>query len=232
MALGALLPSVAGAALPGGTPHRVALLVVQTGGPSIGTDEAVRGRLVALGFTVRMVDQGTAPAEGREAALIVISSTVSAKDVDPGWRRLTVPLLTWENDLLDDLAMTGKRHDVDFGEAPKERYLWIVNAPQPMAAGLPAGIVNVYAKQAPMSWGRPGLGAITIATLYGQPEKAAIFGYEAGATMDYETLAPARRVMLFLGNDGFTNLSAAGLKLFDAAVSWVVEQQARNRKAS
>lgn len=30
--------------------------------------------------------------------------------------------------------------------------------------------------------------------------------------------SPARRVMLFMGNDGFTNLSADGLKLFDAAI--------------
>ena len=44
-----------------------------------------------------------------------------------------------------------------------------------------------------MSRGKPGLGAITIATVYGQPDNAAIFAYEKGVTMDYETLAPARR---------------------------------------
>ena len=71
-----------------------------------------------------------------------------------------------------------------------------------------------------MSWGKPGLGAATIATLYGQPEKAAIFGYEKGATMDYETLAPARRVMFFLDNASFTNLSESGRRLFAAAVDW------------
>lgn len=38
--------------------------------------------------------------------------------------------------------------------------------------------------------------------------------------MDYESLAPARRVMFFLGNDTFTNLSSAGLQLLDAAVDW------------
>lgn len=40
------------------------------------------------------------------------------------------------------------------------------------------------------------------------------------ATMDYESLAPARRVMLFLGNETFTNLSPAGRMLFDAAIDW------------
>lgn len=74
-----------------------------------------------------------------------------------------------------------------------------------------------------MSWGKPGLGASIIATLYGQPDKAAIFTYEKGATMDYETLAPARRVMFFLDNATFTNLSDTGLTLFDAAIDWAVQ---------
>lgn len=203
-------------------PPRSVILVAQTGGPSMATDLKVRDHLAERGYSVRIVDQAADPGEASKADLVVISSTVSSKDIRHGWRSLPVPLVTWENDLLDDLAMTGKRHDADFGEAEKERYLWIVNAPQPMAAGLPAGIANVYVKQAPMSWGKPGLGATTIATIYGQPEKAAVFGYETGATMDYEALAPARRVMLFLGNDGFTNLSPTGLKLFDAGIDWAV----------
>ncbi|HKR42589.1 MAG TPA: hypothetical protein VJU59_23440, partial [Paraburkholderia sp.] len=164
------------------------------------------------------------PELARDASLIVISSTVSSKDVLPGWRTLPVPLVTWENDLLDDLAMSGKRHDVDFGETEKERYLWLVNAPHPIAAGLPAGVVNVYGKQATMSWGKPGLGASIIASVYGQPDKAAIFAYELGATMDYETLAPARRVMFFMSNDSFTNLSQSGQQLFDAAIDWAIKR--------
>lgn len=207
--------------LAAGTVRRI-LLVVQLSGPNLPVDQKVRDHLQAAGYTVELADQRAAPGAPKGFDLVILSSTVSAKDVDPAWRQSPVPLLTWENDCLDDLAMTGKRHDTDFGEAEKERYLWIVNAPHPMAGGLPAGLANVYAKQAPMSWGKPGLGATTIATLYGQPEKAAIFGYEKGATMDYEALAPARRVMMFLDNDTFTNLSPAGLRLFDAAVGWAV----------
>ncbi|MBN3792025.1 hypothetical protein [Burkholderia sp. Ac-20353] len=198
---------------------RVAMLV-QLGGPNIKVDERVGAHLEARGYAVRFVDQAATPDAARDADLVVISSTVSSKNVAAGWRTLDKPLVTWENDLLDDLAMTGKRHDVDFGETGKERYVWLVNAPHPIAAGLPAGATNVYGKQAPMSWGKPGLGASIIATVYGQPDKAAIFAYEKGATMDYEALAPARRVMFFLDNDTFVNLSPAGVALFDAAVDW------------
>jgi hypothetical protein len=59
--------------------------------------------------------------------------------------------------------------------------------------------------------------------VHGHPDKAAIFGYEKGTTMDYESLAPARRVMFFLDNETFPNLSPAGLKLFDAAVDWALQ---------
>jgi hypothetical protein len=215
-----LAAGLAGTAGAQPAPGRKLVLLVQRGSPNAAVDEQVAQHLGTRGFAVAVLDQAGGPAAAAGAELVVISSTVAAKDVHPGWRQLPVPLLTWENDLLDDLAMTGKRHDVDFGEAAKERYLWLVNAPHPMGAGLPAGVANVYVRQAGMSWGRPGLGATTIATLYGQPEKAAIFGYEKGATMDYESLAPARRVMVFLGNDGFTNLAPAGRALFDAAVDW------------
>lgn len=198
---------------------RVAMLV-QLRGPNLKVDERIGQHLGERGYAVRLIDESATPDAARDADLVIISSTVSSKNVRPGWRTLDKPLVTWENDLLDDLAMTGKRHDADFGETGNERYVWLVNAPHPIAAGLPAGATNVYGKQAPMSWGKPGLGAITIATVYGQPDKASVFAYEKGATMDYEALAPARRVMFFLDNDTFANLSPAGLALFDAAVDW------------
>lgn len=209
------------AAEPAGHGKKIAL-VVQAAGPDLAADQKIKSHLEARGYAVRLIEQDQPPEMARDSDLVVMSSTVSAKRVLAGWRQLPKPLLTWENDLLDDLAMTGKRHDVDFGEARKERYVWLVNAPHPIAAGLPAGAINVYNRQAGMSWGKPGLGASIIATLYGQPDKAAIFAYEKGATMDYESLAPARRVMFFLDNDTFTNLAAPGRQLFDAAVNWAI----------
>ncbi|KVN16926.1 MULTISPECIES: hypothetical protein [unclassified Burkholderia] len=202
-----------------GAGKRIAMLV-QLGGPNLKTDEQAKAHLESRGYAVRLVDEAQPVEAAADADLVIISSTVSSKRVARGWRTLAKPLLTWENDLLDDLAMTGKRHDVDFGETGKERHLWLVNAPHPIAAGLPAGATNVYGRRASMSWGKPGLGASIVATVYGEPDKAAIFAYEKGATMDYEALAPARRVMFFLNNDTFGNLSPEGVALFDAALDW------------
>ncbi|MFL9937457.1 hypothetical protein P0D88_53260 [Paraburkholderia sp. RL18-103-BIB-C] len=47
-----------------------------------------------------------------------------------------------------------------------------------------------------------------------------VFASEKGVTMDYKSLAPARRMMFFLNNDTFGNLSPAGVSLFHAAVDW------------
>ncbi|OEY92902.1 hypothetical protein BJD20_06045 [Acinetobacter proteolyticus] len=195
-------------------------LISQLKGASFATDVAIQNYLQRKGYQVELLDQSVAPNSLKNTDLVIISSTVASKNLQSGWRQLPIPLMTWENDYLDDLAMTGKRIDTDFGEVEKERYLWLVNAPHPLSAQLAAGTHNVYQAQAPMSWGKPGLGATIIATIYGQPEKVAIWGYEKGATMDYESLAPAKRLMFFLNNETFSNLSEDGLKLFDAAIQW------------
>ena len=195
-------------------------LISQLKGSSFASDVAIQNYLQRKGYQVELLDQSVSPNSLTNTDLVIISSTVASKNLQSGWRQLPLPLMTWENDYLDDLAMTGKRIDTDFGEVEKERYLWLVNAPHALSAQLPAGTLNVYKAQAPMSWGKPGLGATTIATIYGQPEKVAIWGYEKGATMDYESLAPAKRLMFFLNNETFTNLSEDGLKLFDAAIQW------------
>lgn len=195
-------------------------LISQLKGSSFATDVAIQNYLQRKGYQVELLDQSVSPNSLKNTDLVIISSTVASKNLQSGWRQLPIPLMTWENDYLDDLAMTGKRIDTDFSEVEKERYLRLVNAPHPLSAHLSAGTHNVYKAQAPMSWGKLGLGATIIATIYGQPEKVAIWGYEKGATMDYESLAPAKRLMFFLNNETFSNLSENGLKLFDAAIQW------------
>lgn len=203
-------------------PGKHIMLVVRMEGKSLPFDEKIKAHLEARGYQVSLESQYAPVQQAQGADLVILSSTIRSRDLLGAYRDIKAPLMTWEMDLLDDLAMTGKRAGTDYGTVEKSRYIWLVNAPHPMAAGLPAGVTDIYEKQATMSWGKPGLGATTIAAIYGEPDKAAIFGYERGATMDYESLAPARRVMFFLDNETFTNLSPAGRKLFDAAVDWAL----------
>ncbi len=187
-------------------------------------DQSIALYLKNKGYHVDIQDQSIQPSTIGHVDLVIISSSVASKNMQKGWRELKTPLLTWENDYLDDLAMTGKRINYDFGEVEKDRYLWLVNAPHPLSAGLTSGTLNVYKKQAAMSWGKPGLGATIIATIYGQPEKPAIWAYEKGATMDYESIAPEKRMMFFLNNETFNNLNEDGLKLFDATITWMLKK--------
>jgi hypothetical protein len=119
--------------------------------------------------------------------------------------------------------MTGLKNDVNTGTKEKHRLIWLVNAPHPLAAGLAAGFENVLDDEnVRMNWGKPAPSAITIATIPGEPEKAAVFAYEKGAMMNWEFLAPARRVSFFLYSDTFEHLRPEGLALFKAALLWAV----------
>ncbi len=179
--------------------------------------------LRSLGFKVAAADE-TAPAEASNGKdLIVISESVDAVNVGTKYRSTPVPLITCENDLLGELEMTGLKNGTDYGTDDNQRFVWLVNAPHPLAAGLAAGIQNVLLDEHfKMNWGKPALGAVTIATLRGEPGKAAIFSYERGATMNGEFLAPARRVSFFLWQDTFEQMRPEGVSLLRAAVLWAV----------
>lgn len=187
----------------------------------ITTDNAVKAHLGELGFAVTEIDQRDAADASNGMDVVVISSGVSAHVLEGKYKHVAVGIVTWEAYILPHMGMTGKKEETDFGTREgKPRYLWMVNAPHALSAGLPAGMLNVYKKGMPMNWGKPGPGAIVIATFPGELDKSPLFGYEKGATMDGENLAPARRVMIFLDNTTFTDMNEAGGKLFDAAVLW------------
>ena len=186
-------------------------------------DLALVAWLKSLGFRVKQADEHAPVAETRGQDLIIVSETVDALEVANKYRETPIPLITFENDILGDLAMAGQKNHRDYGTDEEQRFITIVNAPHPLAAGLAAGVQNVLNDEHfKMSWGKPGLGAVTIATLRGDPDKAAIFAYERGATMAGEALAPARRVSFFLWQDDFEALRPEGLALFRAAVLWSV----------
>lgn len=187
----------------------------------LAADAKIQEHLAGLGFKVTFADQYDSPDAATGKDLVFISSGLSAHRLEGKYRTVAVPVVVCESYTLPHLGMTARKQDADFGtKEEKIRYLWLVNAPHPLSAGLPAGMVNVLKKGAPMNWGRPAPGAIIIATFPGELGLSPIFAYEKGATMEGENLAPARRVMFFLDGDTFTNLNEAGLKLFDAAVLW------------
>jgi hypothetical protein len=194
-------------------------------------DAAVRTRLERLGFTVEAREASVArdtDAAGRR--LVAISSTALAEDLFDAsvelrsrFRAVEVPLLTWEPCLYPSLGMiASNEHEKDWAASRNRRRLTILDPSHPMAAGL-SGSVDVLTRPGRVSWGRAGASALRIASLDGEPEKVAVFGYEKGAPMDGAPRAPARRVGIFLFDGTAPDLTEAGARLFDAAARWCME---------
>jgi hypothetical protein len=82
--------------------------------------------------------------------------------------------------------------------------------------------VKVSSKSFYMGWGVPGDDAIPVAALKKDPGKYTIFAYETGAQMP-GTVAPARRVGLFLFRGAAKNFTPDAWALFDAAIDWSIK---------
>lgn len=219
--LAALALSAFAHAAPGSGHSLLFVVQLHAAAPVVAADADVRTHLQQLGFAVTTVDQRDPATAAEGKAVVVISSSVSAHVLEGKYKACPAPVVTWESYILPHMGLTGKKEDTDYGTLTgKHRYLWMVNAPHPLSAGLPAGLLNVMTRGGPMNWGHPGPGAIVVATIPGELDKSPYFAYEKGATMDGENLAPARRVMVFLDNATFPLLNDAGRKLFDAAVLW------------
>jgi hypothetical protein len=202
------------------------LFLTRINPPGGSSDPAIIAHLQELGYVVTTNDGLVDAPDPCGFSLVVMSSTVRSNQFTADraaiarWRDMAVPLLTWENDLLDDLRFTGRRADSDFGEVETGHYAWLVRAPHPLSGGVPAGMAVWTEARQPAGWGKPGLGADIVMIRPGEPEKAMLFGYERGATMDDDFAAPARRVFIGLENNTFEHLTDDGRRLFDAAVRW------------
>lgn len=193
-----------------------ALLVVGNGGAPIAADLAVRDRLVALGYVVTVVDDAASQAsQASGKAIVVIASSVTPASVNTKFAAVTVPVITWEWQLYDDLGLTA----APGGSVPSQTTVRIVTPGHPLAAGL-AGTPTTATAGTYYGWGSPNANATIVATVTAGGQ-ATIFAYEAGAVMPGRT-APARRTALFMGDNTAKYFSAAGQALFDAAVNWSV----------
>lgn len=199
------------------------LFVVKVASKSHEVDLHIKQHMEALGYVVTMVDQDAQSSTPNGQDMIVISSTISPHGIENKYRAVQIPVLTWAPYILSELGMTESVQDVDYGHDTQvgQLYTYLVNAPHPMGAGLPIGLHKPFKDTIKtLNWGKPGLGANTIATIPGVLDRAVIFGYEKGAMMEHGFSAPARRVMFFLDDETFDLLNEEGMKLFDSALLW------------
>jgi hypothetical protein len=177
----------------------------------------------ASGFVPLLKDTVTAPvvsaADANGKALVLLSSAAAVTSVGPMFRDTTTPVALWAPLLYGHMGLTGPDLGTHYG-ATVGTHVDITAAGHPLAAGL-SGAPQVYDPAGWLDWGVPAAGAVKVAPLSGEPQKAALFAYERGAAM-VSGVAPARRVGVFATNAPF--FTAQGAALFRAALIWATDK--------
>jgi glucose/arabinose dehydrogenase len=209
-------PGVAKEVIPQASLYPYVLLV--SGSTTLNAAEsALRTRLVNTGHSV-VLRTGTASvtADAAGKAVVLLSSTVTAADVNTKYRTVVNPVLAWEPLLFDDLGLTGTAAGSS-GTLANRTQVTIAQA-HPLAGGL-TGTVTVTSSPQTFTFGLPNGNAAVAARPAGDATRAVIFGYERGAAMPGLT-APGRRVGFFVHDATAAALTPPGFTLFDAAIRW------------
>jgi len=201
---------------------------------SAGSDGALLARLQSMyGASNVTYMQGSAAAgDGSSAAgydALIISSTVNSGDVRYKYEDATQGVMCWESAVFRQQA--GEFNMSVGGSASTgHTQIDIVDPSHPLAAGL-SGTVTVTSAAELMMYGTGALGGgvdlVASTTTGGYPAISAADVGDAllgDGTPENPSVAPGRRVMFFLHDTTFANLTPDGLKLFDAAVAYVVPE--------
>ena len=198
------------------------------------SDDHMEAYFKQLGFIETVADQSEPDSRADGQDIIILSATNSKYKLTNKYRDAKAPVMCLEGLMADTLKMANRHRYVDYGEHgevgesedPPEAYLEIVNSSLSMAAGLKPGYVKFIKEPDVLKWAMPMPGATIIATLPNSFHERAVFGYEKGAAMADEFVAPARRVLFPVDNPAFDDLTPEGHALFDAALLWAISQPA------
>jgi len=195
------------------------------------SDAALAARLESRGFSVAWLDDDDVAALDNSALgavrVVVISESSVSSKVGAAFRDVPMPVLSAEPAHWPAMKMSPaftSWNDV-VGDSAGQTILDLV----PGQTLLPdaSGAIAVTSAPAKFVWAQPSSAQTSVfATIAGQPEKKAAFGYRTGAAMEGGFMAPGPRVAFFTGSETPAVLSALGWQLFDAALDWALSQTA------
>jgi hypothetical protein len=188
-------------------------------------DLTMKARLEAKGLKVDMLEDAVSKVEDvvGKVDLLVISSSINRDNLFDATKKarfkdVPVPTIVMKDGTIEVMGL-GAGSAGGFSTEVGQTQLTIIAPGDPLAAGL-TGNVTVYSKGDRLIWASPGPAAKKIATIVGKPAQIGIFAYPAGATMVGGAVAPAKRMGFFIHRN--TNYSPDGIKLFDAAVDYLL----------
>ncbi len=178
---------------------------------------ATKARLEGLGFTVTTkTSSAVVSGDANGKAVVVVLSSSSSGVVGTKFLNTATPVVLAEQELFDDMKLTGTVSGTDFGVIHLQTQVRILLPSHALAAGL-IGPVTVYSSASDVGFGIPSADAAVVASVVTDATRPAVFGYARGQTMGQSFVAPGRRVGTFVRPD---QLVGDGWKLFDAAIAW------------
>ncbi len=209
-----------------GLPPGLKAILVTNGTPALSAGDTVMvDRLQSRGFVVAFTtDVAATPDAVAGQDLIVISSSAESGPLGTKIRDVAIPVLCIENGAFPTMGLSGTTLATDYGSTFNQTTITLAGGAPPLGGGL-TGSVTITAVPAELGWAQPAPSAIIGATLADDPTNASthalLFGYAAGAAMP-GLAAPARRVGFAIRETAAANLTADGLALFDAAVTFAL----------
>jgi len=207
-----------------GQPPRIAII----GGtlPPPAADLAAADYLRSLGYDVTSLDDEPAnrpPASqlAQDYGLVIVSSTITSGNVGGEFRTANVPVIFWENALLQ----SAREALVSGGTtATGQTQVAITNNTHPVTQGIALGNATVYSSAQTLSLGTGTIapGTTVLATRVGDPTQPAVMAAESGAMLLNGYIAPARRVFLFFEDAGFTGATNPAKAMLSNAVCWTM----------
>lgn len=205
----------------GGSAALKAAMVVQTAGTPTAGDQVMVSRLSARGIQTKFLADTLATAAAVTGLdLVVISSSAESGPLGNKLRDIPIPVLCIENGEYPLMALTGTTLNTNYGQITAQSKVQIISG-SVLVASL-SGAVTVSNVAGDFGWGIPGAGALKGATVAGNANQFAVFGYEKGAQM-VGMVAPARRAAFAIRETMAANLSTDGKALFDALLDWVLK---------
>lgn len=191
--------------------------------PPAPADRALAEHLTAKGFVVSHYDDDpvlrpTAQELAEHYDAVFISSSVDSANIGGEFRNTDVPLVFSEQGLL----RLGREPLSDSGAEPSAATtINIVNDLHPITQGMATGNHTVFAPAAAMSVGRGNIAPGTsVLARRASSSDAAVLAADNGAQLLGGYIAPARRVFLFPGDNGFLAATAEARALLDQSLCW------------
>lgn len=201
---------------------RDVLMIVGDPAALPGAEAQMRDRLVSSGYTVTLSDDGAAhPLDLTAYEVVFIADSTSSSLIAGKYKAAQKPVIVAEENLLDDLGMTGASSNVDYGVATGQTQASVVNPNHFIAGGL-AGTQAVQTAASTFSWGRPGIEASVVAYLGGSTTQATLFTYEKGNKLADLSVAAGKRALIWMDSTAFATTTDTGKALFDRTFDWAL----------